>query len=306
MPSSLAATVTSLEPWPSATSIRRPRAQRASAAERDSRPAPLAAKRPPRWRPIGSAASPWRSARPSVCAKSRAVTSTSAPRRSSARITGRMTSTCGELVRSTQTRIADGGGDLGGLLAREHRAHRDGEVRARRLLGAGQRAGRGVVAHRGLEVGRQPVVRLVADPTGLERRRQLVGPGVADDVEVPGGLAARAREVDQLAQARRLVVGGGAPAALGPAVEVRELDPQDRRLELVEPGVVADQLEGLLVARAVEAQHADGLGELVVARRDRPAVAERAEVLRREERERGGGAERAGPAGSVARTGRLR
>ena len=45
---------TSLEPWPSATSIRRPRAQWASASERSTRPSPFAASRPPRWRPIRS------------------------------------------------------------------------------------------------------------------------------------------------------------------------------------------------------------------------------------------------------------
>ncbi len=44
-------------------------------------------------------------AQPTVWAKSRAVTSTSAPRARSRSITGRSTRTCGEFVRSTQTRI---------------------------------------------------------------------------------------------------------------------------------------------------------------------------------------------------------
>ncbi len=57
-----------------------------------------------------------------------------------------------------------------------------------------------------------------------------------------------------------------------------------------------DQLEGLLVARAVEAQHPHALGDRVVVGRDRAAVAEGAEVLRREERERRHRAERAGAA----------
>ena len=56
---------------------------------------------------------------------------------------GRMTSTCGELVRSTQTRIADRGDDLVGLLARQHGAHRDREVRARGLGRCRAAGGRG-------------------------------------------------------------------------------------------------------------------------------------------------------------------
>jgi hypothetical protein len=61
---------------------------------------------------------------------------------------------------------------------------------------------------------------------------------------------------------------------------VRQLDAQDRGLQLVEAAVVADLLEADLVARAVEAQGAHALGDLVVARDDRTAVAEGAEVLR--------------------------
>ena len=177
MPSSRAATVTSLEPWPSAMSIFRPRAQRSSAVERDSRPTPLAASRPPRCRPIASQASPCRSHRSSVCAKSRAVTSTSAPRCSSARTIGRMTSTCGELVRSTQTRIADRGDDLARLLGRQDGAHGDRQVGAGGLVGAGQRAVVRVLAHRRLQVGGHAVVGLVADAGRLQRGRQLVGRG---------------------------------------------------------------------------------------------------------------------------------
>ena len=56
---------------------------------------------------------------------------------------------------------------------------------------------------------------------------------------------------------------------------------------------MADELEADLVARAVEAEHRDRLGQRVVGRGDRAAVAERAEVLGREEGERRGGAERA-------------
>src|SRR4051794_16950469 len=108
MRSSAAATVTSLEPWPSATSKRRPRAQRVSSAERSKKPSAFADSLPPRWRPMASCAIPKRSHSASVCAKSRAVTSTSQPRARRTSITGRMTSTCGEFVRSIQARICAG------------------------------------------------------------------------------------------------------------------------------------------------------------------------------------------------------
>ena len=78
--------MTSFEPWPRARSKRpreRPRRwpSATSAVARDARPTAFAATRPPRWCPITSTSSPKRSASPTVCAKSRAVTSTSAPLR---------------------------------------------------------------------------------------------------------------------------------------------------------------------------------------------------------------------------------
>src|SRR3954447_893185 len=107
----------SLEPWPSATSIPRPLAQRTSAPERCASPNPLAESRPPRWWPIAVWSIPKRSSSPSVWAKSRAVTSTSSPRARRTSITGRMTRTCGEFVRSIQTR-KDGAGYFGQVFRR--------------------------------------------------------------------------------------------------------------------------------------------------------------------------------------------
>src|SRR3954447_2940660 len=173
------ATVTSLLPWPIERSKRLPRAQRSSAVERETRPTPLAATRPPRWRPITSCSMPKRSQRPTVCAKSRAVTRTSSPRARSASMTGRMTRTWGLLVRSTQTRIADGVDDLGHLVALQDGAHRDGEVRARGLVGAGELARGRIGGHRRLAVDGLAVVGLVADAALRQRGGQLVGPLVA-------------------------------------------------------------------------------------------------------------------------------
>ena len=58
---------------------------------------------------------------------------------------------------------AHGGGDLGGLLGAQHRAHRDREVRARELVGDRQLDARGDLEHRRLAVDRQAVVGLAAD-----------------------------------------------------------------------------------------------------------------------------------------------
>ena len=101
-----AATLMSFELCPIATSKRRPRAQRSSAALRETSPSPFEASRPPRWRPTAVWSIPKRSHSSSVWAKSRAVTSTSCPSARMISISGRMTSTCGLFVRSTQMRTS--------------------------------------------------------------------------------------------------------------------------------------------------------------------------------------------------------
>ena len=94
---------------------------------------------------------------------------------------------------------------------------------------------------------------------------------------------------------------GGAPV---PAGEPGQEDPQRSGLHLVEARVVADELERRLVEGAVEAQHPDALGHLVVAARDEAAVAEGEEVLRREEAE-GRADARARDAGRAERLSRV-
>src|SRR5205085_8541193 len=66
---------------------------------------------------------------------------------------------------------------------------------------------------------------------------------------------------------------------------MREEDAQGGGLQLVEARVDADVPEGLLVLRAVEAEHANPLRELLVGHGDETAVAEPEEVLRRIEAE---------------------
>ena len=70
------------------------------------RPIAFELMRSPRWRPMAVCSIPKRSHSSSVWEKSRAVTLTSCPSARSSSISGRMTSTWGLLVRSTQTRIA--------------------------------------------------------------------------------------------------------------------------------------------------------------------------------------------------------
>src|SRR3954467_7309460 len=241
MRSSRAATVTSLEPWPSARSngpLRR--AQRTSAPERWARPRALAATRPPRWRPMTSCSMPKRSHSCTVWAKSRAVTRTCAPRSRSTSMTGRMTSTCGLLVRSTQIRIAHGRHDLVDLAAAHGRGHRQGQVRARQLVGRGQldvpEGG-----HRRLAVDGGAVVGARPDAGRAERGDQVVGALVADHVDVPRGARALGDGLqrDELAETRLRVPLAGAVAVGGPALQLGQLDAQDGGLKLVEARVVA-------------------------------------------------------------------
>src|SRR5205085_9094693 len=93
------------------------------------------------------------------------------------------------------------------------------------------------------------------------------------------------RQLHELAEAELRIAQGGLAAEAVPLRDVREEDAQRGGLELVEARVVAHELEVALVARAVEAEQPNPLAELLVGDGDEAAVAERAEVLRRVERE---------------------
>jgi hypothetical protein len=166
-------------------------------------------------------------------------------------------------------------------------------VRAGGLVGPGQV---GLGAQRRLAVDGHPVVAAGPDPALAQVRGERVGRGVADDVQAPRRVARRRRQRDVLAEPARRVRPPGRPARGAPAVELRELHAQDRRLQLVQPRLPADLLVRLLVPRAVEAQPAHAVGQRGVARRHRAAVAERPERLRRVEREGRERALRPGPA----------
>src|SRR6266545_3983139 len=80
-----------------------------------------------------------------------------------------------------------------------------------------------------------------------------------------------------------------------PLVEPAQLDPQDRRLHGVDPPVPRERDVVVLLLLAVVAHHPDPLGQLGVVGGQRAPVPVGAQVLARVERERGEGAEAAGP-----------
>ena len=145
-----------------------------------------------------------------------------------------------------------------------------------------------------MAVRRRRVVQTHLDPLGAQQLGQPVARRVAHREEVvdagrPGALA----QEDELVRepiAQPLCV---AATRRVPGVEVGQLDPQQRRLQPVQPLVVADHDVLALAALAEMAQLPDTSRELSVVGTHRAPVAERAEVLARVERERRRVAERA-------------
>jgi hypothetical protein len=156
----------------------------------------------------------------------------------------------------------------------------------RGALRLGQRArGNAEVRERRLEMERRHVVRGTRDLRAPQGLGDLGPARRADDVQVVDVTRLVGRELDVLAETElrhtwlRLRVGRV------PSGETRQEDAEHRGLYGVETGVRADELEGPLVAGAVEAEHPHTVRDVVVRARHEPAVAEREEVLRREEAE---------------------
>src|ERR671918_520137 len=106
--------------------------------------------------------------------------------------------------------------------------------------------------------------------------------------DAPGRLGAfdGARRENYAGETRVGVATAGLPATFRPGVQLREEDAEERRLQLVQARIDPDGLERALVPRAVRAQQADALCQLVVVGRHCARVAERGQVLRRIEAER--------------------
>ena len=163
---------------------------------------------------------------------------------------------------------------------------------------------------------RQRVVDLAADTGAPEMIHDAVArpppSRKRNDVLVVNVAPARqlARQDDALAEVgvrEELRIGRGiAPASLGPSIEVRQLDVKDRRLQRVDPEVAADVAVVVLRPHPVDAEVDELLVHRLVLARHGAGIAERAEVLRREERKRGHRPEHAGAAAVVLRADRLR
>src|SRR5205807_10126612 len=91
------------------------------------------------------------------------------------------------------------------------------------------------------------------------------------------------RELHEVAEAKLGVARRSIAATAVPLVEMRQEEPEERRLQLVEARVVADEVEVGLVARAVERENAHAVREIFVVRDNETAIAEAEEILRRKE-----------------------
>src|SRR5581483_3955187 len=168
-----------------------------------------------------------------------------------------------------------------------------------------------------LAVEREGVVDLRPDLLLLQVREERVAPALARDAQhelVPDRVRlADLREVERRALAAReaarrealLVARDVLAARRRVALEPRQLDAEERRLERVDPEVAAHELVEVLRLRAVRAQDAGPLGEGVVLGREEPRVPEGSEILGREEGIAAKFAERPRGAALVARRERL-
>ncbi len=205
MRSSAAATVTSLDPWPIATSKRRRRAQRARAALRLTSPSPLLARRPPRWRPIAVCAMPKPLAQLQGLGEVArgdlhlvAVLAHRPDQRAHDEHVGGVGQVDPDAHASTTSRDR---------IVGEAGAHRQGEAGAGGLVRARQ-LGRGEPGHGRLAVhGHRGSSRARRSPCSASVAGQLVGALAAHHVEVVGVLGARhrPRQLHVLAQAVALV-----------------------------------------------------------------------------------------------------
>ncbi len=123
-----------------------------------------------------------------------------------------------------------------------------------------------------------------ASASALAEPVALGAAGAEEVVDVAGLVGG---QLDQVAQPQLGVARRRLATQLVPAVDLVEEDAQEGRLHLVETRVVAHVLEQLLVARAVEAEHAHAGRQLLVVGGDQAAVPEAEEVLGREEAEGG-------------------
>ena len=132
----------------------------------------------------------------------------------------------------------------------------------------------------------------VVDGGGDAAGREVAGQGVAfsvgnaDDELVPDAAGIVGGRNDGRAGQALAIEAGGPAAQDAPAIEVRHLDAQQRRLQLVDAEVPAHQQVVVLGLGAVRAHQAQAFVQRGIGGQDRAAVAEATQVLRREKRQR--------------------
>jgi len=145
---------------------------------------------------------------------------------------------------------------------------------------------------RRLQMERDGVVDLRADFALGEELTQAVAARGADDVLMPdvsgarnlvgqddavGGIRAGFDETRRMKE--RVIAAGDGAAELVPAVDVLELDGEDRTLEAVHAGVPSDFVVIVAAAHSVLAQHAGALGDFVGVGGDHAGIPRRAEIF---------------------------
>src|SRR4051794_32908466 len=103
---------------------------------------------------------------------------------------------------------------------------------------------------------RRHVVGGVADAGVRQSGDDAIAVGRTRDEEVVDVARLVLRQVHELAEPKLRISRDSCAATFCPAVELLEEDAQERRLQLVEARVVADEVEVDLVARAVESENA--------------------------------------------------
>src|SRR5919204_627720 len=118
-----------------------------------------------------------------------------------------------------------------------------------------------------------------------EGRADAIPLGRAADEEVIDVAGLVFRKVAGGAETELRIARSGLAPKPDPSIELAKEDAQDRRVDLVEARVVAEQLEVDLVPRAMKVEQPNPLRELGIVRCDQAAVADAEEVLRRIEAE---------------------
>ena len=88
-------------------------------------------------------------------------------------------------------------------------------------------------------------------------------------------------KADRQAAESRTITQRNRPARFILGIQVRQLHAQERGLQFIQPGIITLDVVVILHARAVIAQNLHIVGQRTIIGRDRPAIAQRAQILSR-------------------------